>query len=313
VADQVAVPAYEQLVATLDEVTAALDHLCAAPSRAALDEARAAWAEASLAWRETQAVRMGPATDRRLAASIGFLARPEAIADLLEGDDDLDPARLDAAGAAVTGLSALELALFEDAATELATTDGARRCQYAASVSELARRRSAEVLADWTDGYDEELATGLDGDSTMSVNALVNELIFRATEVDDLGLRALVEVDDADDLADNRADGPARVRLAELRATLTGVTAVIGEPGQLGLLDLVEARSPATADRLQAANKAAARAIAELPDSVTEAMGEPAALAEAQARVMDLKVLLSTEVASQLGVTVGFGDADGDS
>jgi predicted lipoprotein len=50
-----------------------------------------------------------------------------------------------------------------------------------------------------------------------------------------------------------------------------------------------------------------------LPDSVTEAFEDPGAIAEAQAALMDLKVLLSTEVASVLGITIGFGDSDGDS
>ena len=50
-----------------------------------------------------------------------------------------------------------------------------------------------------------------------------------------------------------------------------------------------------------------------LPDSVTEAFDDPDGRPTAQEAVAALKVLLATEVASELGVTIGFSDADGDS
>ena len=53
--------------------------------------------------------------------------------------------------------------------------------------------------------------------------------------------------------------------------------------------------------------------MAALPDSVTASFDDPDAVATAQAAVMALKVLLSTEVASELGITLGFSDSDGDS
>ena len=47
--------------------------------------------------------------------------------------------------------------------------------------------------------------------------------------------------------------------------------------------------------------------------AVTAAFAAPSAIATAQQAVMELKVLLATEIASELGVTIAFGDADGDS
>jgi predicted lipoprotein len=140
----------------------------------------------------------------------------------------------------------------------------------------------------------------------------VNELIFRVTEADD-SLRSLVEAVGPDDLPQNRADGPAAFRAAELGPTVTGATALLGGDVDDGrLLALVAAQSTDTADRLADAGDIADAAVSDLPDSVRAAYDDPAAFAAQQA-VADLKVLLATEVASELGVTISFSDADGDS
>ena len=129
------------------------------------------------------------------------------------------------------------------------------------------------MLDDWTDGYRDTFVAGMDGDPQSSVDAIVNEAIFRLTEVDDQGLRALTEADSADDLADDRTDGPAAFHLAELTATLDGVVALLGAPpaagGQPGLHELVQARSEDLANRLDDAVQRAETASDGLPDSVT--------------------------------------------
>ena len=256
VADEVIVPAYADLDAAFDELTASLDQLCTSPDAAALDAARDAWRDVATAWEHTRAGGVGPAMERRLAASIGFVGRAGAVDELLAGDDPVDVEALRAAGAAVKGIAAIEVALFGEGSDELATPAGARRCTYLQSVTELGAEAAHEVLSDWEEGYRDEFVEGMDGDPQDSLDLLVNELIFRTTEVDDQGLRALVEAESADELRANRADGPAAFHLAELRANLEGVTeAVDGGAEGLRLVDLVQERSPDTAERLDAATR----------------------------------------------------------
>jgi len=309
-ADDVIVPSYEALVTSFDELSSALDELCAAPSPEALETARDAWREVAIAWRHTRAGGVGPAMTRRLAATIAFAARPAAVEELLAGSDPVTEAAVDADGAGVKGIVALEIGLFGDGSDELAAAAGARRCEYLTSVTALGRAASADVLADWADGYRDELIEGMDGDPQASLDALVNEVIFRLTETDDQGLRALTEAATAEELQPARADGPAAFHLAELRATYESVTAILDE-GELQ--SLVEATNADTGERLAEAADTAAEAMAALPDSVTASFDDPDTVAEAQAAVMALKVLLSTEVASELGITLGFSDSDGDS
>jgi uncharacterized protein len=309
VADDVIIPAYAALVDSIEALEAELADLCAVPAETTLDTARTAWRETATRWRATRAFAVGPAMERRLTAAIGFLARPESIDELLQSAAPVDVASLGDAGAAVHGISALEVALFAQGSDALATTEGARRCQYVASTAALTSQAIAQVLADWTGGYRDTFVEGMDGDPQSSVDALVNEAIFRVTEVDDQGLRALTEAASATELPANRADGPAAFHLAELRATLDGVVQVV----EGGIRELVSARSADTATRVDAAVEQAVAAFGELPDSVTESFADPVATTDAQKAVAALKVLLSTEVASELGVTISFSDADGDS
>lgn len=90
---------------------------------------------------------------------------------------------------------------------------------------------------------------------------------------------------------------------------------VIGA-GPTGISAIVRERSPETADRLEAAAAAASAAVAGIPESVAgvwvdDATREQAAVAAEE--VAALKVILVTEVASQLGVTITLSDGDGDS
>jgi len=62
-----------------------------------------------------------------------------------------------------------------------------------------------------------------------------------------------------------------------------------------------------------AADEKAGKDLAALPDSVADAFDDPAAIKAASDAVAKLKVLVTTEVASQLGVTITFSDSDGDS
>ena len=72
-------------------------------------------------------------------------------------------------------------------------------------------------------------------------------------------------------------------------------------------------RSPETAERLDEALVAATATVGALPDSIAATLAVPDDLAVAAEDAAELKVVLSTEVASVLGITIGFSDADGDS
>jgi len=314
-ADEIVVPGYRLLVDRLEALGVTLAGLCARPGADPLAEARAAWRETAREWQATRATAVGPAMDRRLMADVGFAARASSVEDLLEGTDPVDVEGLATTGSAFRGIYAIELLLFGDGADELLTAAGARRCTMATSASRLAARATTAVLDDWTGGYRDRFVAGLDGGPLTSIDALVNQLIAGLTAVDDSGLRDLVAAETLDDVPTTRRDGPGATRMDQHRAVVGAVATVVQGSARKdrGLAELVGERSPGTGDRLRDRARAAAAAMGALPDSVADSFAAREALATAAEAVAALKVLLATEVASQLGITIRFSDADGDS
>lgn len=312
-ADDVIVPGYERLAADVDALARAIDDLCADPSPRGLDASRDAWRGAITSWQRVRPASTGPGMDQRLMSAIGFEARGETIDKLLAGDDPVDAAGLANKGANVRGLNAVEHGLFGDGSEALAASGdpGARRCGYLASVLDLSADAVHGVVDAWGRYRDEFVAsTGAGVDSALS--STLNELTHRVQEIDEKALRDMAAADTYADLPSGRLDGPAAHTMAQRKALLDGVVAMLGDRDS-GFAGLVADRSPDTADRLLTAADAAVPALRALPDSVEAAFDDPDAIANAASAVAELKVVLSTEVAAQLGVTITFSDADGDS
>lgn len=311
IATEIIVPAYERLGDELADLDSAVTALCATPSVDALDDARDAWRRSIGAWQETRAVGVGPAMDARLMSDLAFPARAGNIETSLSGPDPVDRAAIAERGAAVRGLYALEVALFDPPSDTLVTAEGARRCTYAASVASLSAEAATPVVQAWADGSAaERLVAGLDGGPRSSSSALVNEISRRLQEIDQRGLRDVAASETIEDVPEGRLDGPAAHRLAGLRALAAGVAAAIGERSA-GIVALIP-DDDGLARRLLAARDRMDETMAVLPDSIAASFDDRDAVAEAADAVADLQVLVSTELAAELGVTISFSDSDGD-
>jgi predicted lipoprotein len=316
-ADGVIIPSYEAVVTDVQALGAALDALCQSPSQAALDLARDRWRDTDLAWQSTRATGVGPAIERRAMQAIAFRARADKVEAAVADPKVLDPATLDDLGADVRGIYAVEELLFAAPSASLASPDGTARCAYARSATQLAAGAAVAVLDQWTQldgGYRGTFVAGMDGDPISSIGAVVNEMTFRLQQIDDQGIRALAEASAYDELPSARREGAAAHGLASTRGVLGGIAAaVLGPDGEPGLADLVRSRSADTADRLEQAVQRALEVLSALPDSSEAAFRDAAGVDAAAEAIGALHVLVATEVASQLGVTIGFSDSDGDS
>lgn len=312
-ADDQIVPAYVALAEGLETLTGDIEALCGAPSPEATDTARETWRTVARAWQRTRAGAVGPSMERRLMADVAFRARPDPVEDLLASDDPIDTGSLRGMGSTFRGISLVEHLLFADEIDD-------RTCTFMANVLPISTEAVAAVLADWQEGddaYRTVFAEGPEGDPLASVDELTNQVIACLTAIDDNGIRDLALAESLDDALSTRRDGPAAYVMAEHQALLDSVGRIVeGDPDADGdgLVALVAARSPDTAERLSELLTAADAALGLLPDSVdaayTDAHDDLVAASEAAAA---LKVLMTTEVASQLGITVRFSDADGDS
>ncbi len=134
-ADDVIVPAYEQLVVDLTTLTSSVEALCATPSADTLAAAQEAWRTTALSWQGTRGGAVGPSMDRRLMADVAFRARPDPVEDLIAGDEPIDTEALGDKGSTFRGISLVEHLLFApESSAALITPEGARRCSFIANV-----------------------------------------------------------------------------------------------------------------------------------------------------------------------------------
>lgn len=318
--DEVYVPGYERVAAAaagLAEMSASLCDALEDPE--ALSTAQDGWSELRTAWLLTRAFRFGPAIDQRAMSDIDFAVDTEKVDDLLAGDEPVDEDAVASLGADVRGINAIEHVLFAE------TPLDERSCEYVESASVALRARADLVLAAWTtaDGDEPSFADQLrsPGDGGMYTDVaeaygdVVNYMMFTLNDIIDLRLgkasgdmSGTPEPEEADPGRAQRG----RDDIADLLSSVAAVYGVGADEDQLRLRDAVAEMSDETADALDDEIVAAQAAVDEIPTPLADATDpEPAHAAYEAASTV--RVTMQAEVASLLGITLTFGDADGDS
>jgi uncharacterized protein len=303
----------------LDEATAHLAEtttaLCASPDPARLTAAQRAWDDAWQAWNRTRAFRFGPMTDDRTGSDITFMVDTDKIDNVVSNRDPAAPLptveTVRFAGADTRGLSAVQYLLFDADAT------APRACAYAAAAATLAAEASHTTRLVWTDEtegeppFGRQLAepgTGTYDDGQAAVEDLVNGLAMALTET----TRELADAEatPADEREAIGEHGGTRLQdfLWSVRASYFGTTT--GTDGA-GIDDLVAAVSPTADERVRDLVERSSAAVDALPASLADA--STAELRKAYRLVRNTGTIVRAEVASELGVTLSLGDADGDS
>jgi predicted lipoprotein len=325
-AEDVIVPGQERLAASTRDLATATAELCATPQAATFEAARSAWAEAASAWASTAAYRIGPVDSARLGPRISYEVDPDKVAAFAQDVDQaelLTPESLQRRGADQRGLEAVEQLLLTPSDVSELTT---RQCAYAASASALIAGAAEELLAAWVDGIDgdspaqqqltEPGGDGMWSSDTEALEDLLNSSLAALNTISDMQLGPALDASDA---------SPDQRMLSDVRDELDSVAAVFGDAGATppsGLAALVAAQADAAAaDRIAAQLRSAiAEVDAAEVDAAAGAAGasgstgqaERAALERADEHARAAATALRTEVASLLGLTVSFSDADGD-
>ncbi|HEX2368275.1 MAG TPA: imelysin family protein [Acidimicrobiia bacterium] len=300
--DEVIIPAYGVLADSATDLVEATNMLCQQPSQDSLAEARAAWGAAWLAWLRTTA-HSARVDEMRLEASFTFAPDIEGVEALLAGTDPVSVEAIRQLGADQRGLRAIEWLLFGPG-SEALSGRAERRCQMAASASTVVEEAAATVLAALDDTQSEQR-------SQEELDDVVNDLIFAVQEVADRRLGIATGSTNDGIPAPGEAQGAAGIGAREAEAVIQGVAAVYEGGGKGGLSPLVAAGFAATDERVLTRMSDLSELLAALPASLEKA--DPADLAAAEEAARALHRTLSTEVVSVLGVTLMFGDTDGDS
>jgi predicted lipoprotein len=313
---EVITPAYTRLGQSTEQLAQTTAALCDAPSAEARRAAQDAWEQAWSAWNRTRAFRFGPIVEADAAADIAFMVDTDKVDELLDAPgqegEPLTPEALEAKGADVRGLGAVEHLLFTGDALDPAA------CAYAAAAAELVADSAGGVADAWAEPSDDapafrdQLAEPGAGGRYLNAQAAVGDLVNGIS---------MALTDAARELANAEAAPPggretvgthggSRVRdaLWSVRAGYFGSTD--GTDGD-GLSDLVADVSETADERVRDLLDQAEQQVSTFPDSLDDADADT--LTDAYDAVRNAGTIVRAEVASELGVTISLGDADGDS
>ncbi|HET9600183.1 MAG TPA: imelysin family protein [Acidimicrobiales bacterium] len=309
VADTVIVPRYERFAGASADLTLAISQLCAEPTPAALEAARNQWQQTRAAWRHTAAFGFGPAMELRTKSAVDFPTSAEKVAEVVAG---AEPVTVDAVadlGSSARGLGTIEELLYGADSDALAGPSGARSCDYAAAASELVEDAAAEVAAAWTSSSDPYRDT-FAADELMALNDVFNQSVATLQGLADKRLATAVGEATGTPNPEASDPGPAQRALDDMVDDLDGVTAAY----ESVLGPATTRQSDEAAERLGQQLRTGQQALVALPRPLTAAVTSDAAGARAALTALqEAKRTLATEVASLLGLTLTFSEADGDS
>lgn len=315
----VMVPAYQEVATSTSTLVSSVEAACTAlGDAAALTAAQDAWSSARGAWLATRAFRFGPATTLRTMSTIDFPIDGSKIDALLAGSEVLTEDSVKALGSDQRGLGGIEYVLFAD------TEPHDRACSYLEAASQLVADTSAAVLAAWKDGtfsgpsFADQLqhpgeGGGMYANESEVYGDLINSMIFAIADVADARIgRASGDVTGTPEPQDVDS-GPARRAIQDAIDVVAGTKALYdGAADGMGVRDVVATISDETAEAMDANFTTALDALDAIPEPLFT-VTDPAPVHAAYEALKAAQVTLRAEIASQLGVTLTFGDADGDS
>ncbi|HKB09754.1 MAG TPA: imelysin family protein [Vicinamibacterales bacterium] len=312
-------PAYADLAAKAAALSAASDALAAAPAASTLVAAQESWRQTLVAWRRAQLYAHGPVEELGIYPRIQFWPpRRQNIERVLRGQQPLTEAAIQELGANSVGLSTLEVLLFEggaDAAAQAAAFNGdagRRRREYARVLGHDVAAQTAKLAGTWQGKASYAATFGAGGQEQL--NVLVNDLV-EAIEVGAANRLRLVlerhgEKQFRAELLEGGASGTSQTGLLALLTA--GRAIALGGTG-IGLDDYLRKINRPIAARLETQFQKAIDAVRALDVPLDAAAAtREAAVARAHEACHTLEVMLKTEVASTLGVTLTFKAKDAD-
>ncbi len=319
--DTVILPAYR----TFGEQTAALlsasEALAATPTPATLAAAQQAWRAAYVAWQPLPLSRTEAVRRSQLMSAINkYPSNTRFIEENIRSEKALTAELVSSFGATSRGLPALAYLLFDapPATTLAAFQADARRGQYAVALAGDLHRTATALHDFWaaegqnyratfiaSDGAGSQLRSGLSEIVNTQINAL--DVLVQTRLGEPLGRKA------------GGAVQPALVELAGTEVALAAQIATVQAVRDLltgGLAEYLTAHAstnPELAEQLLAQTDATLAALAAIPAPLEQALTtHPDAVAAAYAESRTLLMRYKVELANVLGVTVTFGDTDGD-
>jgi hypothetical protein len=294
-----------------------------------LAKARQAWVSALLASRQIQWVQTGPIADREyLAAFYYFKVLPGRMEMVLTNSRAVDGVLLEEYGATARGMFALEYLLFNapvprpaggtppvaTAPARFSGTEGARRHQYAQTLAQDLEAKASQLAADWTASGEQSAAAKFIAGGQQSVNSLVNQIAQFVEQIVEQRLNFVLLLPGPIEQQLDRIEGSrSGTSQRSLVAQFQGVQKVFHAPNGGRLDGYVRSLSEPVATRLKQSFEASIAILQDLGVPLEQLLPDKtASVQKAYEQTRQLEVLLKTDLASVLGVTLTFNSTDGD-
>lgn len=328
ISQDMALPLYTDFARHSQILSAAVQALQANPTVETLAAAQTAWREAALTWEQTEVLAFG--AEMTLITPIDkWPTRTSFIDEQIAGTEPLTQATVASFGSTSKGLPALEYLLFDPELDETALLtrlqNEPRRLEYAVAAAQVLAQDAEALVAVWSsEGYGTTFVEGgtlANEDVQSSVSMAVNEMVavletmVREELSPPLGSRTYGQP--VPEQAEGWRSGTSR---ANLVANLNGLNQLFdgNSDGALGFDDYLTAQGAMygevpLADAINTQWQAALSAVEAIPEPLhTQVVDNPDAVIRARDEITKLLVLVKSDMASQLGVTITFNDNDGD-
>lgn len=313
------VPAFERLAASTGALAQSTEALCNSPDAESLVLAKSALADARYDWSFSQPMWEGPVNDLRLWNRIDWVIDAEDIEELIADESKpLDYERISSRiGADERGLGAVEYILESPDATENLR---GRRCQYLTLTSQVIADSAARADTAWRVGLDGAEAHFKDFSSqdNNALSGVINDSLFLLEAITDAELGKALGVTNTNATADLSVivEGESGLAAQDIQAHIAGLNALFfpsqkpNQPdnglGQLLNDDLAKRFKHELSNAILATDKLTSPLVSQITT-------DPDQVSKARDAIKVVQTTLATEVVSNLGVTIGFSDADGDS
>lgn len=322
--DDYLLPHFQTLADESATLGGIIDGVCAGDA-AKFAAARAEFERTALAWAAVDFLRMGPMAQIGRAERFHFWpdtrgVTPRQVARLVasRGEDALDPQTLLKKSAAVQGLGALELLLYNDKRPITADTDDGRyRCRLAASAAKAIHAEARTVIAAWggANGWRARLLRpGSDGSPYKTDDEVTAD--FARAFITGLQMVLDREVAQMEFAAVNPARKP---QLVFARSGLTARYIVAKLQSLQQLYETMDLAASVPQDK-RWMSRWIAGAFERIPDEAPEAIESKEMTGDDRARKLrmlrfqidGIRKLVGREMATMAGLTIGFNELDGD-
>lgn len=306
----------QELVSQLAETAAS--H-CSELDEDGLTAIREAWWSAREPLKQLDVVNFGPWVEEpwRYGPDLDFWpARDEAIEEVLADATTFSTEDVAAMGAATRGMPAIEYVLWVDGDDTLARfTEAPQRCAFVATASQDAADNLTGLGQAWDDPWTAWL-TDPSGDAEapfetrrLVLDEWVNRVAFAVENVrlEKLG-KPLGDDSGGEPLLDTLESRWSGRSLQDATDAFVGAHAVLQQ-----VYPLLDAEDQHLADELDVIAEGTLTRLGAVPEPLEDTLLlEPEIVAEVQEALLTHQVVVQTELAQALDVTITFNDNDGD-